>query len=535
MTQTQKRVLFALVLIGAAYFVLFIFPNNTGAKDRMMISLFEPDEFAQYPIAIKMIRPEETLKAHLINFIVYGHYYYGWPFYASSALALLPIALTQGYDSVQFNLLILRQFIGILPMLIALITLVYIQTKFKSYLQSVGLLIFLLSVSAVVENSLWWHVDSLAFLFIVFTFYFLDRDNLRFGKDFYFAAIATGLASGTKVIGLFFFLAIPAYLLIGIFTKRLAWIKAIRLGAFFTLLMALTIVIANPFMLLKSQFNDMLEILARQSRYQNKGWVLNYANGPAAWFPIIKNLYGQGIFILLSLIGLGLGIWKSENRLRHALIAFWSIPFGLYVLFVVAIKPTHFFLPILLPIYSSVIVFFEFPPFTSRNKSALAWAWGAVIAAICVYQFGIYINKDIELYQETLTREKHEESLAFYAVLAQDYLPKIQTAEKLTVFRDVRMYLPSDSRWIVKSYWNSKYSTIETLKPDLIIIWSQRILDYTQSGAQENAVDPTTYQDTYQFFVDADRNQLRGYRLVYRDAEGLFFVSDALYAQFFAP
>ena len=214
------------------------------------------------------------------------------------------------------------------------------------------------------------------------------------------------------------------------------------------------------------------------------------------------------------------------------MVALWAIPFGLYILFVVAIKPTHFFLPVLLPIYSSMIVLFEFPPF-KKPRTSLSWLWGGLVIAVLGYQFTTYIKKDVELYREVLTRETHEESLAFYAVLEKDYLPKIKTDEDLTVFRDVRMYLPDDSRWVVRSYWNSKYSTIEEIRPDIIILWSQRILDYTQEGAQANAVDPATFQDTYQFYVDADHDQLRGYRLVYRDAEGLFFVTDELYEKSF--
>lgn len=118
-------------------------------------------------------------------------------------------------------------------------------------------------------------------------------------------------------------------------------------------------------------------------------------------------------------------------------------------------------------------------------------------------------------------------------LVEKDYLPKITTDGSLLVLRDVRMYLPDDSRWVVRSYWNSKYSVIEEIKPDIIILWSQRILDYTQEGAQANAVDPATFQDTYQFYVDADHNQLRGYQLVYRDGEGLFFATDKLYEEYF--
>ena len=152
---------------------------------------------------------------------------------------------------------------------------------------------------------------------------------------------------------------------------------------------------------------------------------------------------------------------------------------------------------------------------------------------IIAYQFAIYINKDVELYREVLTREEHEESLVFYSTIEKDYLPLIQSDEPLTIFRDVRMYFPDNAKWNVRTYWNSKYSTIEKLKPDIIILWSQRILDYTQEGALESAVDPVAFQDTYTFFVDADKNQIRGYRQVYRDGEGLMFVSDAVYEQYF--
>jgi hypothetical protein len=240
------------------------------------------------------------------------------------------------------------------------------------------------------------------------------------------------------------------------------------------------------------------------------------------------------IFIVLAFVALALGIWRGQNRTRHLLIATWALPLGLYILFTVAIKPTHFFLPILLPVFSSLVVFFEFPPFTSeKSRTPVSWLWGGLALAIIAYQFVVYINKDVELYREVLTREENEGSLVFYDTLARDYLPRIQTDEQLKVFRDVRMYFPDNPHWNVRTFWNSKYSTIEKTKPDVIILWQQRILDYTSESAKQNAVDPAAFQDTYTFFVDADHDQLRGYRLIYRDSEGLMFVSDAIYERYF--
>jgi hypothetical protein len=535
MTITQKRVFAILIFISIVYFTAFIFPNNTGAKDQMMISLFEPDEFAQYPVVIKMLNPGETFTSTIFNFIAYDHYYYGSPFYFSSALLLLPIKLFDNLrNTTQLNMLLLRQFISILPMLGALLLLTHLQTKFNSYAKSIGIFIFLLLVSAVVENNLWWHVDSLAVFFIALTLFFLDRDDQRFGINFTLAAASTGLATGTKVIGLFFVLTIPTYLLIGILSKKLTWPAAVKHGLIFVGIMAATIVIANPFLLLAGQRESMINTLSRQASSQTEGWTLAYAKGPASWQHIIEELYGRLLFVALSLIALGLGIWRSPNRIRHLLIATWAFPLGLYILFTTAIKPTHFFLPILLPVFSSLLVFFEFPPFNpEKPRTTASLAWGALVAIIVIWQFGIYINKDVELYREVLTREENEGSLAFYVVLERDYLPRIQSDEPLTVFRDVRMYFPDNSRWNIRTYWNSKYSTIEKIRPDIIILWSQRILDYTQEGALESAVDPVAFQDTYTFFIDAKNDQIRGYKLIYKDTEGLMFVSDEVYELYF--
>lgn len=62
MDLTYRRTLLTIALIGIAYFVLFIFPNNTGAKDPMMISIFAGDEFAQYGVVMKMHNSYAELK-----------------------------------------------------------------------------------------------------------------------------------------------------------------------------------------------------------------------------------------------------------------------------------------------------------------------------------------------------------------------------------------------------------------------------------------------------------------------------------------
>src|SRR5215467_5674107 len=121
MTQIQKRIFIILLVICAVYFSIFIFPNSTGAKDQMMISLFEPDEFAQYPVVIKMLTPRETLTDTILNFVAYRHYFYGSTFYFSSAITVFIVKLFKGLKDTQLNMLLLRQVISVLPMLGALL------------------------------------------------------------------------------------------------------------------------------------------------------------------------------------------------------------------------------------------------------------------------------------------------------------------------------------------------------------------------------------------------------------------------------
>ena len=211
----KKKVIFFLLLISIIYFLIFFGPNNTGAETVEMISVFEPDEFAQYPHVIRMLEFQGISLRHKIwHFVAYQHYYYGFPFYALSVLILLPVKFLSGINNVQLNLALMRQFVSVLPMITAFWLLVYIQTRFEKFWKSIILFIFLLSIPIVIKNNLWWHPDSLAIVFCVLVVYFLSRDQYRFGIDFNLAAISVGFAIGTKNLGWFFFLTIFVYFLL---------------------------------------------------------------------------------------------------------------------------------------------------------------------------------------------------------------------------------------------------------------------------------------------------------------------------------
>ena len=227
MSAVQKKNLYILLAIGAVYFILFFFPNATGAENEHMMLVFSNDETIIYPYVMRMLEFGKDIHEIWGRLIIYGDYHYGYPFYFVSFLVLLPVRLIFGdqYTAhTQLNMLLMRQFVSTLPMILALGMVTYLQTRLKSTWRSIVLFVFLLFVRGFVfQNLSWWHPDALAVLMVVLTIFFLDRDKLHFGKNFYFAAFTCGMATAIKLVGFFFVFAIAAILLGGLFQRRVSF------------------------------------------------------------------------------------------------------------------------------------------------------------------------------------------------------------------------------------------------------------------------------------------------------------------------
>ncbi|MFT3893065.1 MAG: hypothetical protein QM730_15660 [Anaerolineales bacterium] len=532
-----SRVFLILLLISIAYFITFLPINAQGAKDQYMISVFEPDEFAQYPHPIRMLdQPASSLKGSIYQFIAYQHYYYGYPFYLFSAVAaLLPLKLL-GLDTTQNMLLLYRQLVSILPMIAALLLLVYVQTKFRSYFRPILLYLFLLTIPVVFQNNTWWHPDSLVFFFVTLTFYFLDADNLSFRRNFYLAAIACGLAVATKLIGLFFVFAIPTYILVGWQRGKLALKGTLKPALGFVTLMVFTFVIANPFLLFRAERDAAWKIQQSQAEAVSEGFVLSYNKGPATWLPVLTEKYGGSLFLVLTALSLGSGVVNKDKRLINLLILTWALPFAFYLLFFSALKSEHYFLPVLLPIFSALPFVFDklFPQhlwFIREN----AWKLGAfaLVSIIVLAQVFYNIKFDARVYSAGIRKEADSPSLQFFRQLDSEYLSKIILNRETVIYRDVRMYVADRPAWKVKHRWGTTdYAYIERTNPDVIVLWKQRLYDYTNEGALERALDSQAVGDAVRFYQDALDHQVQGYQLVYENDFGMAFVRAELYEEF---
>ncbi|MCJ7734945.1 MAG: hypothetical protein MUP11_10395 [Anaerolineales bacterium] len=524
----NKKILITLGLISLLYFLIFLLPNNAGAENLEMISIFEPDEFAQYPHLIKMLEFRgDTLRHKTWNFVAYQHYYYGFPFYAYSALWLLPVKWISSLANVQLNMLLLRQFVSVLPMITTFCLMVYIQTSFEEFWKSVLLFGFLLSIPMVIKNNLWWHPDSLAILFCVLVFLFLKRDGLEFKENFYFAAIAVGLATGTKMLGWFFFLTIPLYLIIGILEHKINWLELIKKAVIFLLIMSLTILISNPALIHPLDRAQYLKIQKAQSAAMSFGWNVSYQKGPSSWFDIINEYYGHWIFLILLAVSLGIGVINKKTRLTNILILSWIIPMLVYILFFVAIKPKHLLLPIAIPFYSSLVnIIPNRENFQSNRMKAVSIF---IPLLILLFQFGSNLNWDYQQLKNTSTREESHPALAFYSRLESSIFDCLPDDYHITVFRDVRAYVPSTpTREVIMNWEIVDYEYMERLNPDVIVLQQQKINDYTKPDIVNSAQDKNQMQRTFDFYSDARQNELNNYKFLFEDDYGAVFIQGDL-------
>jgi hypothetical protein len=320
-TPTQQRVFWTLIVIGLIYFAAFIPINLQNADDPHTFFLHGGDEYVTYPVVVTMLTPGDTFHTSMYRLFIYEDYHYGYPFYALSALVLLVPRLVFGGSfagHTRINLLLLRQMASVLPMILSIFVLVYIVTRFKSWARAVSIFVVLLLIPGVVKyNERFWHPDSLLLLFIVLTFYFLQRDRLRFGRNFYLAAVTCGLATATKLYGFLFFLAVGGYLLAGLVYRVLGFRKMILAGLLFVLTMSVTVLLANPFLIDSEARARMVEIMQDKNAEMAHGYNEPdpqhiYRTGLEVWIPFRATLHARLLFLLLvsragSRFSLGLG------------------------------------------------------------------------------------------------------------------------------------------------------------------------------------------------------------------------------------
>jgi hypothetical protein len=520
MAQNNRLILPILIGLATVLFCLAIIPNLQTSDNLAMVTMLEPDEGVVIPVMQKMISGGSTLKETLGHFIVYEYYYYGLPFFGLGALLMLALRGLGLEGNVTLLMLVLRQVISVLPTLAGLLVLTYIQDQYKTW-RSIATFLFLALIPATLRNALWLHPDGLVILFSAIVLYFLWRDGHQLGKHFYWAAAFCGLLTATKLVGLYFFLAVLLCLVWYLANKQGNWKQLIKAGLLFIVIMMLCFLIANAFLFSKYGRIQYLYTLQGQASWLAQGYGTVYAKGLSAALPSLKENFGSVAFILLAFVVTVFGLWREHTRFQSALILAWVLPLSISVLFFTHFK-YQYWLPVALPLFSSIALLMpdKSEPASVRRFFPLIIQLGLI--AFLVVQALIFFKADQGIIQDRLTALNENKAISFYNE-SKLHLKRLEN-EPENVFYDYRLYLPPTKNWTTHtSYDLLNYAFIQENNFTILMLSAQRIADYLNPNAV--GVDPVGFAENQRFYRDANRGNIQSYHLLYRDQTALLFIS----------
>ena len=528
MARHRRIIFFLVVVLSVAYVFLFVPPNMTGADDANMLATFQIDEWIQYPHVIQMTTPGQTLRETLTNILVYDHYFYGYPFYVTSALGILPNRATGGFAPLEAttagttaNMLVLRQ-LSPLFMIVAVLLLVYCWTGFERATGTFLALAVLLTAPAVFDNNMWWHPESLTLLFVALTIFSLYRDNLRFGRWFVVAAIAAGLAAGTKQAGFWFFLTVAVYLFLGLRGDGVK--KTIKRAAVFAGVMALTVVLSNPLLLVPSLAREIIATQRLQAERIAFGWDVAMARGPVEWYRhTLRLTYGYWwLYIPAVLACLLAAFTDSKRRLLAIITLTFIVPFAIYLSYFVAAKPARYFLPVMLPLLAAL-----------GYEALYCWDWrkpwrvvlSIALVGMILVQVGVFLKRDIGVYNKTLHRGATSPALYFHHQVVQNFLSQLPPETQLTIYRDPYVYVAPRANTDIVMDWNMpSLALIEELNPDLIMLHQHNIVRYADPEFVANNYNPEQARLNAEFYAAAAADTLPDYKQLLSTDFGLALV-----------
>lgn len=534
MDKSQKQTAALLAFIAGIYFLLFIPTSLIGAHNADMLSIFEIDEYAQYPNALHMVANAGSLYESIHNFAVYQHYFYGYPFYFFSGLVLLIGKTLLGNDwlgQTRLVVAVLRLTINVLPMLFAAGILTWIVTRFRDRIAAMITFLLLLILPGVVDNNFWWHPDSLAVLFLVLVYFFLDLDHFKFSKFWIMAAVACGVAFGLKYTGAFFVLAIPLYLYLGWRAKKITTGQVFKHGFLFVIAMFAAVIFSNPLLLLPQERPELIRYQLLQFSQTGQG-IVTSSTLQETILKIGQNFsasFGGIPTALLCLAGFVLGVRNPAWRTHTLLVAAWSLPY-LIVIFNVSNFRPHYLLPLVVPLLSLSAYLLQ----TAREKGIDR---KLVTASAILIMAALFSNSLISQvnYAAQLNAEKDSKAIQFYQEASHVIAP-IEALPGIRVYRDWQIYYPGQNDQTVSINWEkASFPVINDFDPDIILLDKRDVTLYADESILNQAANEGDVAANHAFYAAAAEKAIPGYSLIFEDAFGMAFVRDKLADQIHKP
>ncbi len=389
----QKRTLVILLVLSLLYILILLPSNISGSKDWEDFRHYGGDEYVIYPILRNVLTPGEDFSGTLYHHYIHEDYHYGYPFYAVSSLFMYPIRLIAGpdfMDRIDLTLPVLRVMVSVVPLMLGCLILVFMATRFDNPWLSTAVYIFLLTPrGTMMNNQGFWHPDGLNFLFVCAALYFMQRDRLRYGRNFFLSAFFVGLSAATRLFGFFFFLAVFIYLLYGYIRGRLTLRKTFLSGLAFILIMAVSILWADPFLFRADARKHMAEILTEKTGEMSTGYNADFSDpkndyrpGWNAWYPAFEDHFTEMFCFFFLILSLAAACFAGRYQWTYRVLALWWAVVSVYLIWFVAVKSTQYVLPMMLPLMSCI---FALPRtlegIRSRKIRSAAWVLSADIFA----------------------------------------------------------------------------------------------------------------------------------------------------------
>ncbi len=525
MMKYQRSILIKCIVfsIAIAGFLILGFANSRSSDNVAMVQIFEPDEAAQIPYLMDMLKQSSSMEQSIRNIIFYKYYTYGFPYFALSAITVLPLKWLGQLGNTPFVFLVLRQIISVLPILAGLLLIVYMHDQFQTY-RSPLLLVILLIIPAVLHNALWWHPDGLVLFLSVLVLFFLWKDNGQIKRYFYFAAIACGLLTATKIIGVFYFFTIAFVLIKSLVKKTNNWKRLILSAFLFILIMAAIFVFSNPFLLSHWARLDYARMISQQLEVISQGFNVVYQKGLIASLPLMTEYYGSFLFLLFVLFSCFWGILRGKQKYLFAMTFCWFVPLTVYLLTCSHFK-YHYWLPVAIPFISSISIWLPEKMIIDKKHLKKTLIPFIPISALLL-QCSFFIIQDVHAYSLKMNQAENDPHILFYDEMQNELAPLQEKV--ISVYYDYHMYLPQHTGWVqTTSYGLLDYDFINENGFDVLVLERQRIDDYLNPSV--TGIDPTAFALCQDFYRNAQTGTIDGFRLLFENETGLLFVSEDMY------
>ena len=426
-----------------------------------------------------------------------------------------------------------------LKWIISVLLLVWTQTRFRSRYKSILLTLLLLTLPAVISNNMWWHPDSLLMLFSALTIFFLERDDFRFGRNFYFSAITCGLAVGAKILGVLFVLTYIVYILYGVFSRRISFKKVLVRSALFLLLMIATVVVTNPLLFLPIERSEIIAVFKANLQQNTLGFWVKGNSGVSMFqqvYEILRENYTSIILLLVSLGALIYGITQRSTRTASLVILTWVIGYMGYFLVFASTMRSHYLIPAALPMLSALAVLLPDSlkvKTTESSSDRVTPQWWKVMSLILLFgiltQVGFNLVAGVKNGISVQNREATSPSISLYRQAEGEVFSTLQLDRKVKVYRDWRAYVAPRDNYNISINWDlATYPYIQDLNPDVLFLERENMVYFSDVSKIETAIDPTRMREMVSFYSDAINDQVEGYTLVLKTDFGSVFLLDSI-------